>query len=281
MRTMTILHQVAGLLVFFLLCAGCGKEKIYVYPDGWAPQLAEDTEADGPADLFDTASLDGIPRGTDGTPGEDSVPRADAATDLHTWDFPPAPDMDFPDVIHLDALLPEVAPQPEDTYQFPEVTDDCDPLGLPTQWVGTFDGEITSNIPDFAGYTFNGPVYGEISFEIKCVNQKYLVVGNLDGGTTNCALASGCPFTAQLGGFYNPQTQHLAGQVNDVNIDFSLVIVHGAGEIEGNYDGGETLSGTWYGDKTEIENLALPGFDLAWVDAGGAGTWTTTPVEEP
>ena len=200
--------------------------------------------------------------------------------DLPVFDFPPAPDIDLPDVIHLDGLIPADTPPPQETYQFPEVTDDCDPLGLPTKWAGTFAGEITSNIPDFAGYTFNGPVTGEVAFEIKCVNQKYLVVGQLDGGSTNCALVTGCPFTAQMGGFYNPQTQHLNGQLDDVVIDYSLVIVHGAGEFQGDLIEGVTLQGTWSGVKTEIENLAIPGLDLAWVEAGGAGTWTTTPVDE-
>ena len=280
MQTGNILHQSFGLFLLLVIgCGGCGKEKIYVYPDGWAPGPKGDTTEDAPVFLFDSVPSDGVTDLSDLAPREDTAP-PDTAPDLPTWDFPPPPDIDFPDVVHLDGLIPEDTPPPEETYQFPEVTDDCDPLGLPTKWVGTFDGEITSNIPDFAGYTFNGPVFGEITFEIKCVNQKYLVVGTLDGGSTNCALPTGCPFTAQLGGFYNPQTQHLEGQVSDVTIDYSLVIVHGEGEFGGDLLEDDVLEGTWFGDKTEIENLAIPGLNLAWVEAGGAGTWTTTPVDE-
>ena len=246
-----------------------------MYPDGWSPGPKEDAGGDAAPLLTDTAAED-TPRDP-----RDAAPPPDAPPDLPGWDFPPMPDIDLPDVIHLDGWIPEETATPEETHQFPEVTDDCDPLGLPTKWAGTFDGEIASNIPDFAGYTFNGAVTGAVTFEIKCVNQKYLVVGQLDGGSTNCALATGCPFTAQLGGFYNPQTQHLTGQLGDVLIDYSLVIVHGAGEFEGSLLGGETLEGTWSGSKTDIENLAFPGLNLAWVEAAGSGTWTTTPVEEP
>lgn len=282
MRTRLILTQTSCLfLLLFAVSPGCDKEKIYIYPDGWAPGPGEDTEEDTPDFLFDTVPGDGSPDLADAAGSPDTTTAIDTTPELPEWDFPPAPDIDFPDVIHLDGLIPEDAPPPEEVYQFPEVTDDCDPLGLPTKWAGTFDGEITSNIPDFAGYTFNGPVYGEVSFEIKCVNQKYLVVGDLDGGSTNCALPTGCPFTATLGGFYNPQTQHLSGQLGGVTIDYSMVIVHGEGEFEGDLTGGEVLQGTWFGEKTDIENLAIPGLDLSWVEAGGAGTWTTSPVEEP
>ena len=282
MRTPTIVQQTFTLFVLVLLVLpGCGKEKIYVYPDGWSPAPQEDAAADTPRFLFDAAPED-TPEPADTAPRADTTPAVDGDPhqDLPRWDFPPAPDIDLPDVIHLDGLIPEDTPPPEETYQFPEVTDDCDPLGLPTKWVGTFDGEISSNIPDFAGYTFNGAVTGEVSFEIKCVNQKYLVVGQLDGGSTNCALVTGCPFSAQMGGFYNPQTQHLNGQLDDVVIDYSLVIVYGAGEFEGDLIGGESLGGTWSGSKTDIENLAIPGLNLAWVEAAGAGTWTATPVGE-
>jgi hypothetical protein len=264
-----------GLFLLVLMsCMACGKEKIYIYPDGWGPGPGKDTAADTPQFVFDADPND-TPEPTD-----TAAPVPDTVPELPHWDLIEPPDVDLPDVIHLDGLIPEDTPPPEETYQFPEVTDDCDPLGLPTKWVGTFEGEISSNIPDFAGYTFNGAVTGEVNFEIKCVNQKYLVVGQLNGGSTNCALATGCPFTAQLGGFYNPQTQHLDGQLNDVVIDYSLVIVHCAGVFEGNLLGGETLEGTWSGNKTEIENLAIPGLNLAWVEAAGAGTWTTTPVDE-
>ncbi|MBM4372026.1 MAG: hypothetical protein FJ098_10260, partial [Deltaproteobacteria bacterium] len=99
------------------------------------------------------------------------------------------------------------------------------------------------------------------------------------GGSTNCALPSGCPFTAKLGGFYNPQTQHLSGQVVDAVIDYALVKVHCEGVFEGDLTGG-SLTGTWSGTKTEIENLAIPLLDLSWVEAGGQGTWTTAPVGE-
>ena len=283
MQTRTILQQSLALFLLVLVAStGCGKETIYVYPDGWAPGPEGDGGGDAPGVAVDAGPLEDAPALTDAGTPPDAGPGADAAPplDLPVFDFPPAPDIDLPDVIHLDGLIPADTPPPQETYQFPEVTDDCDPLGLPTKWAGTFAGEITSNIPDFAGYTFNGPVTGEVAFEIKCVNQKYLVVGQLDGGSTNCALVTGCPFTAQMGGFYNPQTQHLNGQLDDVVIDYSLVIVHGAGEFQGDLIEGVTLQGTWSGVKTEIENLAIPGLNLAWVEAGGAGTWTTTPVDE-
>lgn len=156
----------------------------------------------------------------------------------------------------------------------PDATDDCEPLGIPEQWSGTFDGEVTSNIPDMAGYTFNGPVNGAIAFEIRCVNEKLMVFGNLDGGSTNCALATGCPFTARLEGTYDPVTQHMEGEVKDAVIDYSMVQVYAEGVFAGDLSEDPTLAltGTWSGDKTGISLTAL-----SWVTASGEGTWNAEP----
>jgi hypothetical protein len=265
--------------------AGCGKDKeiVYVYPDGWGPDR-------GSAD----AASDAVFFGETPDPGKQNGDVVDAAGDVTEVGLPdlggPPDWVELPGELPIDAyvhadLPPLELPEPdlpplEDGGTFPEVTTNCDPLGLPNAWAGTFDGEAVSNIPDFAGYTFNGPVYGEISFEIKCINQKYIVVGILDGGATNCALPTGCPFTAKLGGFYNPVEQHLEGTVKDGAIDYAAVVVYAEGVFEGDLVAGPQLTGTWSGQKTSIKNNLLPGLDLSWVDASASGTWTVDPVQE-
>ena len=94
------------------------------------------------------------------------------------------------------------------------------------------------------------------------------------GDATNCSLATGCPVTATLGGIYDPVTQHIHGQLKEAAIDYSLVIVYAEGEFDGDLTGGSVFDGSWSGDKTDIDNLALPAVELDWVTASGEGSWT-------
>ncbi len=172
--------------------------------------------------------------------------------------------------------VPEiVTPEPEPEVVLPEVTDDCDPLGVPSVWSGTFEGEIDSNIEDIGNYTFEGPVLGDIDFEISCHNQKFVVFGDLDGGATNCALASGCPFKLTLSGYYDAVERRIYGQLVNGSINYTVLIVYAEGEFDGQMDDATTeIIGTWSGDKTDI---SLP--SLSWVEATGTGTWEAQPVE--
>ena len=281
-------------LAVALLIGGCGgddsaNQYLYVYPDGLVSDVPFSPASDGtsPIDAGSETRV-GVPDG-DGTLAEVGDGSGEGETDSHraqttdvvdtgTEDIGPEPEVEAevaPDV-------PMVSPDadPGDHYILPEVTQDCDPLGLPSKWIGTFDGEVVSNIPDMFGYTFNGAVYGEVTFEIKCINQKYVVFGKLDGGSTNCALVTGCPFVAELGGIYNPDTQHMHGELTDGGIDYIAVIVHAEGEFQGDLIGGDHLEGVWDGQKTEVENLLFPAVDLSWVDASGSGTWTAYADQE-
>ena len=279
------------LALLALIVTACGSDEgndqLYVYPDGKITDQPPGTAgADlGPETIFggekdQSASPDSVADVvTDHAGQADSVPGYDLPHyDLH--EVLDIPDVDFAEVVN-DLQLPEPdLPPVEDGHFFPEVTDDCGPLGLPTKWEGSFEGEITSNIPDMMGYTFNGPCEGKVSFEIMCINQKYVVLGELDGGATNCALPSGCPFTAKMSGMYNPQTQHMEGAMTNVSIDYAAVIVHAEGVFDGDLLGGDELQGNWSGEKTEVENLLLPGIQLDWVDASGARIWMASPVVE-
>ena len=250
-----MLMKTGTILVLFSVAFACTengpRDFLYVYPDGRIADVPPPDVSAGPDIIIDPP--DDLTSSDRGKPPEDILNSPDL-TDL-------LPDPGGPDLYDisvdmdlgpLDWLNEIQLPKPdlppvEDSYTFPEVTNDCDPLGLPTKWKGTFDGEIKSNIPDMLGYTFNGGTEGAISFEIKCVNQKYLVVGELDGGSTNCALPTGCPFLAKMGGIYNPQTQHMHGTLSDFSIDYSAVIVSAEGEFDGDLLAGPELSGTWVG----------------------------------
>jgi hypothetical protein len=165
---------------------------------------------------------------------------------------------------------------PDNSFVFPDATDDCDPLGLPSKWKGTFDGETESNIPPVAGYTFEGPVNGEISFEIKCINKEYRIIGVLNGGSTNCALETGCPFSAKMWGAFNKYTGAIDGTLIDGVIDYSVAYVKAQGKFSGNLISGTKFEGIWSGESTDV---ILFGTSQPWVKASGSGTWEAVPDE--
>lgn len=282
---------VAVFLLLSTLLPACGDNSnhkyLYVLPDGKVVESLTDigngSDAQQKLDSLlwpDSPDPDAI-RSEILTP-EDL--RKDDEGETPLPDVQPADDVDLPDDAALADALKDIAPFDSlpipDTQWVPEATTDCDPLGLPDVWEGTFDGEVVSNIPDFAGYTFNGPVYGEVKFELKCFNQKYVVFGTLDGGATNCALRSGCPFTAKLGGFFNPTTGELDGTILDGKINYTAVIVHAEGTFIGKLETGPMLAGNWQGSKTSLENFLIPGLSLDWVTAEGTGTWQVYPATE-
>jgi len=264
----------AVLLGLALLAMACGQEKtvIYVYPDGYTPPDATD---DAPPFTWGDAE-DGSPE-----PGDKDAlrPHDDLGAPEATPDAAPEGAPDVPVPADTAEYWPEgVEPLPE-VIEVVEVvvpdapTHDCAPLGIPEQWSGTFDGEIVSNIPDFGDYTFNGPVYGDIAFTIACYNAKYIVQGQLNGGASNCALASGCPFVATMSGYYDPAAKKIQGSLVDGSIDFSVVKVLAEGGYEGELSG-TTLSGSWTGEKTGITPTSL-----SWVTATGTGTWEAGPAD--
>ncbi|MBN1946891.1 MAG: hypothetical protein JW797_14555 [Bradymonadales bacterium] len=214
-------------------------------PDTGYQDLDESADTQEPVDLDDAA---------------DAVESGDLALDPDAADRPDQ--VEEPAEVSSDLEEEEIIP-----------TDDCEPLTIPQRWVGTFEGDIESNIPDFGGYTFQGPVSGEMRLEIWCIDRKLVVTGELDGGSTNCVLENGCPFTARLEGFYDPESEHIEGEMLDGVIDYSMVQVYAEGEFEGDLAaGGQRLSGVWSGEKTGISTPTLD-----WVVASGVGTWEATP----
>jgi hypothetical protein len=261
------MRRYAVLLLLASLLGACVQETKVIYV---LPEAGSTGDADAGAISW-----------TDVDPGDGGGAPKDATTASDAHDAG-AVDGALPDT-SLPEPQPEPQPEPPPDVQdepapeivFPDTsTNDCDPLGVPERWEGTFDGETVSNIPDMGGYTFEGPVYGSIFFEIKCYEQKYVVYGELDGDSTNCALASGCPFTALLSGYYDPVEHRMHGELLQGVIDFTLVKVFAEGSFEGDLIDGAELNGTWEGEKTTIEPASL-----SWVEAAGAGTWEAYPVE--
>jgi len=109
---------------------------------------------------------------------------------------------------------------------------------------------------------------------------EYRVLGLLEGGQTNCALESGCPFSAKLNGAFDQESNTITGKVQDAVIDYTAVIVLAAGDFSGELTGGDTFVGEWSGQMTDVVILlpALEGL-LGWVDASGSGTWEATADE--
>ena len=268
-------NTAAMVLGAWLAVACAGETKVYIYPDGYDPDAntAPGGDTFAPSDVFSFSDHGGKPDG--GAP-----PDVPLLPDLIDEDLaPPLPDLVAPDVrAPVDLPLPEDRYEPLDVPMAPDLPPPpdtgpgCEPLEVPEAWRGTFDGTIVSNIPDMFGYTFNGPVAGEVRFEILCIEEKLMVVGDLDGGATNCALASGCPFTATMSGLFDPETQEVRGELLGARIDYTLVVVEAVGEFVGSLVEGPTLDGMWIGEKTGI----TPAY-LDWVTATGEGTWQAEP----
>lgn len=266
---------VAGLALCLLTgCAEPAERVVYLYPDQGG-QLRDSAGYGVPDALLPLPDAQGPDSFLPDLRREDVAPGPDDATDAgRPRDVPVVPDL--PDlVVAPDIPMPvdaaEDVPEEPD-FVLPDPTDDCDPLGIPERWEGTFDGDIDSNVPDLGNYTFRGPVYGDVRFEIRCVNQKFMVFGELDGGADNCALANGCPFTARMEGLFNPETGEMAGSLRNGTIDFVMVVVEAEGDFSGLLSPGPALAGEWSGEKTGITPPAL-----SWVTATGEGTWEAQP----
>jgi hypothetical protein len=234
----------------------CSADWICVEATDLPADLAPDAAQDGPANDIQTPDQAADEAATPYDPGP--LPE-----ELPDWDAVEIPDVTVDIEEAHDVFVPE--------------TTACEPTDLPENWAGTFEGYITSNIPDFGGYTFNGSVDGNAEFTIKCVNERYVVAGKLDGGQTNCALASGCPFTATISGQYDPQTKKIEADLLDGQIDFTAVIVIAEGKMHATLGPGPKFDGTWEGSKKDIVNKLLPGFSFDWVVATGDGTWEASP----
>lgn len=199
-----------------------------------------------------------------------------------TEDIPLAKDIED---IDQDAQLPwDLGPDFEIEEKSPEVVEKdprgfngCPTLGVSPVWKGTFEGIVTYNLestdPDAPqqGLFFVG---GDLGFEIKCLDQKLLVSGTLEGSAEAAGEAGEHPFACNLFGPFDYIDRSIDADIVNGEVRlFKVVSVF----FKGNFDGAVQSDGTFTGEWDAVQtsnDLNLEG------DAAGSGTWIAYPVPE-
>ena len=199
--------------------------------------------------------------------------------DFYVPDYgpPPTPDAVFETLAdYLDNTDPGA---PTDSGPGPELPDgqlnpisDCEGLGVADAWEGSFTGfvayEAAIEIPGALPQDTPLPVEGDIVFEIQCIEQKLVVLGEMTG----LALDQ-YPFELTLQGGYNPESGVLAAKMVDGKVDLfpGIIAVLFEGDFTGTLQGPESFKGTWEGESVGTDPPGLPG--TAW----GDGQWEASP----
>jgi len=190
---------------------------------------------------------------------------------LFSWDTISARDTESPE----DTIFnPEDIVYPE-TFVPPDVYTECEGLEVFPVWSGAFEGMIMFNIAlSIPGVPQQGVllVYGDLEFEIKCLEEKLIVLGTIEGVGEAEGEAGLFPYTANIGGLYNPITKTVEAQMSDgVVVMYGLLQVYFEGSFNGSLVDEYHFSGVFDGEETG-NNLGIE------ADASGQGTWTAEPV---
>ena len=170
-----------------------------------------------------------------------------------------------------DIQLPELPPLP-DTSDDP--FDECAGVGIAPEWSGTFNGFVNYSVPfEIPGAPSEGslPVLGELTFSVECIEQKLIVVGEMDGTALDQY-----PFKLHLSGTFNPATDTLKAKITDgkvalFDLGVSTIDVLFAGNFQGTLTSPDYFSGTWDGYSTGTVPDGIPG------SATGQGAWNASP----
>jgi len=238
------------LLIFLLLLGACGSDAV-------APtdtSSSKDTVTDS-GDVISDATLDA----SDANVAKDAV---DASDEIYMpWDLPE----DFEVVV----AAPDVQVDAPDTFS------DCPNLGISNEWAGSFDGYVTYNLvtddPEAPeeGFFLVG---GDLSFEIKCIESKWVMVGDLNGSAFAAGEIGEHPFGAQLMGDFDPFTRTAYAQLLNGEVRlFSVISVYFEGNFTGSVNEDGVFQGQWDAEHTG-NDLGYEGTSEGW------GSWTATPV---
>jgi len=229
-------------------------------PDCRAPlQCIELVCSDGAADAPDASDASSEPDTIymiDGTnPFEDEV-HADIVTayDVSDWDFD-APDTSAPDTETADALIP---------------TDDCGELGIASSWAGTFVGSIDYTVTPNPLTPSAGtlPVNGALTFDIACIQNKFILHGQMTG-TATVEGQGDFPFELTIQGTYDPQHKTMNAKLVDGSVSiYGLVIVYFEGDFTGSILEDTLFHGAWSGHSTGTNQQLITG------EAAGDGLWS-------
>ena len=172
---------------------------------------------------------------------------------------------------------PDWAPAaPDAQLEAPDTYDACGGLGISSQWSGGFDGQIlfwgVEAPPGFEGRVPDSgtlEVYGDLDFEIRCLEQKLIVIGTLSGFGEAVGETGTHPFEVDLRGEYNPLDDTITARLDGFVRLYFVFQVFFEGQLDGALRGGERFDGGWSGAATG-NNLNLAG------EARGGGEWWAT-----
>ena len=244
------MRPIRSLFILLAVCA-CHSEEAPESPVG-APAPDTIVSADSGAEPGDVA-LDAAPMTPD-LPAE--------AEDIELpWDLTGA------DLTQAD---------PDVTDKTPDAGfDGCPTLGISPKWAGSFEGIVTFDLDDPGSDTPSQGFFlvsGVLSFEIKCLDQKLLVSGLLDGTAEAAGEAGTHPFAANLFGDFNYIDRSINAQLINGEVRlFKSISVYFEGDFLGQVQPDGTFEGTWDAQHTG-NDLNVMG------DASGDGPWTATPA---
>lgn len=154
---------------------------------------------------------------------------------------------------------------PNDTSPF----SDCGELGIAPAWHGTFAGAIDYDITPNPLTPSQGtlPVNGNLSFEIACIESKFIVKGEMDGVAT-VQDQGDFPFVLKLQGYYDPINKRMQAKMVDGSVSiYDLIVVYFEGDFVGSINADDNFLGTWSGESTGTNQQFITG------TATGEGVW--------
>ena len=151
----------------------------------------------------------------------------------------------------------------------------CGVLGISEHWSGPFDGLIEFHVSQNPLTPSDGylPVEGTLSFDIECIETKFVVKGTMDGIATIEGQAGEFPFTMKIQGYYSPLNHQMQAKMVEgaVNI-YGLIEVYFEGDFLGELMADGEFDGTWTGHSTGTNQTFITG------TAEGSGIWGAAPL---
>ncbi|MFO0751025.1 MAG: hypothetical protein U1F43_35925 [Myxococcota bacterium] len=206
----------------------------------------------------------------DGSDAASAHDGSDAAADTQVAsDSAETPDMSVFETIAPDSVEPVDTAPGDATSPF----QDCGELGVASSWSGPFAGAIDFDVTPnpLTPSTGTLDVEGTLSFDIECIESKFVVRGTMDGNATTDAAVGEFPFTLAMLGTYDPQTKTMTAKLKDGSVSiYGLVIVYFEGDFSGAIGADDGFDGVWSGHSTGTNQQLITG------TAEGDGTWSAT-----
>ncbi len=166
---------------------------------------------------------------------------------------------------------PDATPSaPDVPAHIPDPFSDCEELGISPKWDGTFMGTIDFALDDPPSYLVEQgllAVSGDLYFEIKCLEKKLVVAGELQGRGVAEGEVGSHPFAAIISGDYDPSGKSIDAKIRQGEVKLmGLFPVYFEGVFTGAVGADSKFHGLWSGEMTG-NSLNVSG------EAEGQGAW--------